>query len=98
MAILNFRNKASEDINYGRATKESFRLLPQILHRKAQIKLARLGAITNMNDLVDIRGNNFEALKGDRKGESSIRINDKYRVSFKWKQPDVFDVEIIDYP
>jgi len=63
MAIRNFKNKVTEDINYGRATKESFRILPKELHRKAQIKLARLGAVTSMQDLKEIRGNCFEKLK-----------------------------------
>ncbi len=44
MAIYNFRNKATEDINYGRVTKNSLKLLPKTLHQKAQIKLARISA------------------------------------------------------
>ena len=80
MAIRNFKNKGTEDINYGRATKEAFRTLPEGLHRKAQIKLARLGAATSMQDLQEIRGNRFQKLKGKRKGQCSIRINDQYRL------------------
>ena len=68
MAIRNFKNQGTEDINYGRETKEALKLLPKELHRKAQIKLARQGAVTSMNDLTEIRGNRFEKLKGDRKG------------------------------
>jgi hypothetical protein len=50
MAILNFNNKGTEDINYGRATKESFRTLPKELHKKAQVKLARLGKDFEMKE------------------------------------------------
>ena len=97
MAIRNFKNKGTEDINYGRETKDALKILPKELHRKAQIKLARLGAITTINDLIEIRGNRFEKLKGDRKGYFSIRINEQYRVCFKWEQENAVDVEIIDY-
>jgi proteic killer suppression protein len=97
MAIRNFKNKGTEDINYGRATKEAFRTLPKELHRKAQIKLARLGAVTSMQDLQEIRGNRFEKLKGTRKGQCSIRINDQYRICFKWEKENALDVEIVDY-
>ena len=97
MAIRNFKDKATEDINYGRTTKEAFRVLPKELHRKAQIKLARLGAVISMQDLQEIRGNRFEKLSGDRKGQYSIRINDQYRICFKWEKENAIDVEIIDY-
>ena len=96
MAIRNFRTKGTEDINYSKFTKETLRTLPKELHRKAQIKLARLGAITSMQDLQEIRGNHFEKLKGERQGQYSIRINDQYRVCFKWAKENAVDVEIID--
>ena len=97
MAILNFKTKGTEDINYNRITKEALRILPRELHLKARIKLARLGAVTSMQDLLEIRGNRFEKLSGDRKGEFSIRINDQYRICFKWEKENAIDVEIIDY-
>lgn len=97
MAIRNFKTKGTEDINYGRVTKDSFRTLPKGLHRKAQIKLARLGAVTSMQDLQEIQGNRFEKLKGDRKGQYSIRINNQYRICFKWEKENASDVEIVDY-
>lgn len=96
MAIRNFKTKGTEDINYGRATKEALRTLPKELHRKAQIKLARLGAVTSMRDLEKIRGNRFEKLKGKRKGQLSIRINDQYGICFKWEEENAVDVEITD--
>lgn len=71
--------------------------MPKELHRKAQVKLARLGAATSMHDLQEIRGNRFEKLKGDRRGQYSIRIKDKYRICFEWQNENVFKVEIVDY-
>ena len=97
MGIRNFKTKGSEDINYGRATREAFRTLPEELHRKAQIKLARLGAVTSLQDLEEIRGNRSEKLKGERQGQYSIRINDQYRICFKWEKENAVDVEIVDY-
>ena len=97
MAIRNFKTKGTEDINYGRITQEALRTLPKELHRKAQIKLARLGAITSMQDLQEIRGNRFEKLKGKRQGQYSLRINDQYRICFKWEEENAVDIEIVDY-
>ncbi|MCP4986392.1 MAG: plasmid maintenance system killer protein [Colwellia sp.] len=97
MAIQNFKTKGTEDINYGKATKEALRTLPKDLHGKAQIKLARLGAVTSMQDLQEIRGNRFGKLKGKRKGQLSIRINDQYRICFKWEKENAAEVEIVDY-
>ena len=97
MAIRNFKNKGTEDINYGKAAKEALRTLPQELHRRAQIKLARLGALTSMQDLREIRGNRFEKLKGKRQGQYSIRINNQYRICFRWEEENAVDVEIADY-
>ena len=97
IGIRSFRNRGTEDINYGRASKEALRILPKELHRKAQVKLARLGAAPSIHDLREIRGNRFETLKGDRKGQYSIRINDQYRICFRWKKEHALNVEIIDY-
>lgn len=97
MGIINFKNEGTEDINYGRSSKEALRILPKNLHKKAQVKLARLSAATSIQDLQEIRGNRFEMLKGKRKGQSSIRINDQYRICFKWKKEHAIEVEITDY-
>ena len=97
MGIRSFKNRGTEDVNYGRVSKEAFRTLPKELHRKAQVKLARLGAATSFQDFREIRGNRFEALKGDRKGQFSIRINDQYRICFRWENDNALDVEIVDY-
>jgi len=97
MGIRNFKTKGTEDINYGKGTRDAFRTLPKELHRKARIKLARLGAVTCFQDLQEIRGNRFEKMKGERKDQYSIRINDQYRICFKWEKSNAVDVEIVDY-
>ena len=97
MAIRNFKSKGSEDINYGSSSKQARKLLPKELHGKAQIRLARLGAATTLRDLQELRGNRLETLKGDRKGQYSMRINDQYRICFRWEGQDALDVEIVDY-
>ena len=97
MSIRSFKDRGTEDINYGRVSKETLRLLPRELHRKAQIKLARVGAASSIQDLREIRGNRLEVLKGDRRGQYSIRIDDRYRVCFHWEDENASDVEIVDY-
>ena len=97
MAIKSFKNKTSEEINYGISSKQSRKLLPVALHEKARIKLARIGAASSLQDFQELRGNRFEALKGDRKNQYSIRINDQFRICFKWDGKHAFDVEIVDY-
>ena len=97
MPIQSFKNQGTEDVNYGRVTKHALRILPQELHKKTQIKLARLSAASNLQDLRSLPGNRFEALKGDRKGQYSIRINDQYRICFKWEGDQAAAVEIVDY-
>jgi len=97
MAIRTFREKASEDICHGRRSKQSHKRLPPELHDKARIKLARLAAATILSDLAELRGNRLEMLKGNRAGQCSIRINDQYRICFRWEGTDAYEVEITDY-
>jgi proteic killer suppression protein len=59
--------------------------------------LVVLDAATGLNALRVPPGNSLEALKGNRKGQHSIRINDQWRICFKWKAGDAYDVEIADY-
>lgn len=97
MAIISFGDKVSEDICHGIFTKQSNKRLPSELQLKARIKLARLAAATSLNDLMELRGNRLESLKGDRSGQYSIRINDQYRICFRWSNNDAYEVEITDY-
>jgi len=59
--------------------------------------LVILDSATDLNTLRVPPGNRLDALKGDRKGQHSIRINDQWRICFKWKTGDAYDVEIADY-
>ena len=67
--------------------------------RAAQMKIDRMQAATSLHDLAALPGNRFEALKGDRKGQYSIRINDQWRICFEWPQGarGPTEVEIVDY-
>jgi proteic killer suppression protein len=60
------------------------------------VRLEVLDAVTSLRDL-DLPGFRLEALKGDRKGQYSIRINERYRICFTWQDGDAHDVEIVDY-
>jgi proteic killer suppression protein len=64
---------------------------------KAERKLAILDAAESEDNLAGLPGNRLEALKGDRKGQYSIRINDQWRICFRWKDGDAYEVEIVDY-
>lgn len=70
---------------------------PSDLVKRAQNKLAMIDAAAELRDLASPPGNRLEALKGDRKGQHSIRINDQWRVCFVWRNDGAFDVEIVDY-
>lgn len=64
---------------------------------RAERKLAMLEAATTLGDLGGLPGNRLEALTGNRKGQHSIRINDQWRLCFRWDAGDAYDVEIVDY-
>jgi len=64
---------------------------------QAERKLVILDAATSLDVLAGLPGNRLEALRGDRKGQYSIRINDQWRICFRWKDGDALDVEIVDY-
>ncbi len=76
---------------------ESSRRLPTQIHRAARRKLLLLHQARGLNDLRVPYGNHLEALKGNRAGQHSIRINDQWRLCFRWQGQDAFDVEIADY-
>ena len=63
----------------------------------ARRKLEILEAASKRDDLKTPPGNRLEALKGDRRGQHSIRINSQWRLCFRWDNGDVYDVEIVDY-
>ena len=91
--IKSFRDKESEKI----FNRQLSGKLPQNIQRIARKKLVILDATVELNDLRIPPGNRPEALKGNRKGQHSIRINDQWRVCFKWSDGDAYDVEVTDY-
>jgi len=91
--IKSFSSKETEKI----FNRQFSSKLPQNIQRVARKKLAILDAAPRLNDLRIPPGNQLEALKGDRKGQHSVRINDQWRICFKWSDGDAKDVEITDY-
>jgi proteic killer suppression protein len=69
----------------------------QAIERQARRKLLYLHSVRNLQDLSRPPGNKLEALKGNRKGQHSIRINDQWRICFQWRDGNAFNVEIVDY-
>ncbi len=67
------------------------------IERPARRKLLYLGQARSLRDLLVPPGNRLEALKGDRKGQHSIRVNDQWRICFRWTEGHAYDVEIVDY-
>lgn len=91
--IKSFRNAAAEA-----AWKRRFlKGVPNDIMKVAHRKLTQIHNASSLNDLRAPPGNRLEALSGDRKGQYSIRINDQWRVCFRWKDGDAYDVEIVDY-
>jgi proteic killer suppression protein len=76
---------------------ETSRRLPAQIQRVARRKLLLLHQARGLDDLRVPPGNRLDALKGDRAGQQSIRINDQWRICFRWQTEDAFDVEIVDY-
>jgi len=91
--IKTFRDKETEKI-FNRLVSTK---LPQDIQHVARRKLVILDSATELNALRVPPGNRLESLKGSRKGQHSIRIKDQWRICFKWKAGDAYDVEIIDY-
>ena len=91
--IKSFRDKETEKI-FKRYFSSK---LPQNIQNKARKKLIILDAVTELEDLRVPPGNRLEALKGNRKEQHSIRINDQWRICFQWKDGDSHNVEITDY-
>ena len=95
--IQSFKDKATEDIFNGESTKAARKACPQSLWKVAGRKLDQLDSVISLVDLAIPPGNKLEALKYDRAGQHSIRINDQYRVCFIWTDNGPKDVEITDY-
>jgi len=90
--IKNFKCKDTEKL-FNDFNVKKFRSISKI----ARVKLELLNATVSLNSLRIPPGNRLEQLKGDRKGQHSIRINNQWRICFIWRDEDAYDVEIVDY-
>lgn len=91
--IRNFADREAERVWAGRPSRR----LPAGIQSVARRKLRMLNSAATLDDLRIPPANRLEALKGDRKGQYSIRINEQWRVCFRWKDGDANDVQIVDY-
>ncbi|NKB82784.1 MAG: plasmid maintenance system killer protein [Nitrospirales bacterium] len=89
--ILTFKCKETEKLYHGRFVKRFAGI-----ERQSRIRLRILDAAPHLLALSNLRSNHFESLKGDRKGQYSIRINSQWRICFQWDK-GATDVEIVDY-
>ncbi|MGO9519794.1 MAG: type II toxin-antitoxin system RelE/ParE family toxin [Candidatus Korobacteraceae bacterium] len=90
--IKSFRSRETEQV-HARQRVRRFRAF----ERAAQRKLRQLDIAVELRDLRAPPGDHLEAMKGDREGQHSIRINDQWRICFVWRGGDAYDVEIVDY-
>ena len=91
--IKSFRNAAAEAAWQRRFIKS----IPNDIVKAANRKLMQIHNARNLEDLRAPPGNRLERLSADRKGQHSIRINDQWRICFRWRDGDAHDVEIVDY-
>jgi len=90
--IRSFRSKDTERLYRGERVRRF-----QGVETVARRKLRQLDAAGDLRDLAIFPGNRLEALKGDRAGQYSVRVNDQWRICFRWRQGEAQDVEIVDY-
>ena len=91
--IRSFKDKRAEAIFRGEFVKG----VDGRIQQRAREKLKYLDAAASLRDLRVPPGNQLEALKGARKGQYSIRVNEQWRVCFRWNEGDALEVEIVDY-
>jgi toxin HigB-1 len=94
--IASFRGRGTEDVFDGNDTKASRKVLPSELHERGGKVLDQLHAAVSLKSL-SLPGLRLEKLKGDRAGQYSVRINDQFRICFRWTDAGPEDVEIVDY-
>jgi toxin HigB-1 len=92
--IVSYRDRKTRRLADGKHVREF-----SSFARQAELRLERLDAATSLKDLAALPGNRLEALKGDRRGQYSIRINEQWRICFEWPNsaPGPTNVEIVDY-
>ena len=91
--IRSFRDRKTEEV----FRRERVRAIHPDVQRLALRKLVILDAAESLQDLRVPPGNRLECLSGDRTGQHSIRVNDQWRICFRWRDGDALDVEIVDY-
>ena len=91
--IRSFRDRQTAKV----FERDRVRRLPPNVQRQAHRKLLMVDAAQALDDLRVPPGNRLERLSGDRKGQYSIRVNDQWRICFRWERGDAYDVEIADY-
>ena len=94
--IVSFGDRATEDLFHNRPTRRLQRFPSEIL-RGALQKLDMLNTSRDLRDLRSPPGNRLELLKGDLQGFHSVRLNDRWRLIFRWRGADAHDVRIVDY-
>ena len=94
---LSFQDQGTRDLFHGRATKAAVRTCPVALWPVARRKLDQLNAAAGVGDLRAPPGNRLEALRGNRQGQFSIRVNRQYRLCFSWTPDGPAEVELTDY-
>jgi toxin HigB-1 len=94
--IVSFGNRATSDLFHGVSSSRARRIPNQIIE-VALYKLDILNAAQSLNDLRSPPGNRFELLRGDFVGFHSIRINNQWRIVFRWQDSGAHDVQIVDY-
>jgi proteic killer suppression protein len=91
--IRSFRDRETERV----FERERSKRLPGDVQRRAHRKLLLVDAADSVEDLRVPPGNRLERLSGERAGQYSVRVNDQWRICFRWKRGDAYDVEITDY-
>ncbi len=94
--IQNISSKTAQDV-YDGVNSRNARRLPRELHAKAQRLLDQLNAVIILETLKTPPGNKLEKMKGNLDGYWSLRVNDQWRIIFRWEKGDAFDVDIVDY-
>jgi toxin HigB-1 len=91
--IKSFASKETESIFHGQVSRK----FPRDIQKTARRKLLYLTDAQDIRDLLAPPGNRLEKLHGNREGQYSIRINDQWRICFRWENEEALDVEIVDY-
>jgi len=97
MVIVSFRNRGTEDVFDGAVTSAARRVCSRAAWPVARRKLDQINRVQTLRELAVPPGNRLKPLRGNRQGQYSIRINDQYRVCFRWEAAGAHEVEITDY-